>query len=454
MGDYVDSYQIGDPSKICKFPIIGIGECDLVVPETVYPPREDTLLLCDAISKLKKRNGKALEIGCGSGAVTMQLASLGWNVICCDVNPYAVSATRGNVDNHGLSSLVDVHESGIGEGMEIPSDVELIVWNIPYLKMERGEEIQEMEAAALYDIGNGGWGAELLRSLEINSEKRQEKLLVLILMRTDPISESDPGVWKDLGWSARSVACERIGNERLEVIGFWKTGQGKKPTILDICDSTMDEAKKLEASGWQRVFSFAQRNGRGRRGSTWQSKKDGLASTWKLDVEIFKTIPPGLLQTSIGSVLSEALEADMKWPNDIICKEKSKIGGVIVESSDSDDIRIGFGANRSRFEEGGISGGGWDETLGEIGAMDVFRILDTEVSSLLEDNGWFELPTIEEFRELSWRGLSRVLSEGGVVEVDGIPFRPVGLSKDGGMEIFGVDGLSQICELDGTNWLL
>ena len=39
-------------------------------------------------------------------------------------------------------------------------------------------------------------------------------------------------------------------------------------------------------------------------------------------------------------------------------------------------------------------------------------------------------------------------------EVDGIPFRPVGLSKDGGMEIFGVDGLSQICELDGTNWLL
>ena len=131
----MDSYHIEIPSKICKFPIIGFGECELVVPETVYPPREDTLLLCDAISKLKKRNGRALEIGCGSGAVTMQLASLGWNVISCDVNPYAVSATRGNVENHGLSALVEVHESGIGEGMEIPSDVELLVWNIPYLEM-------------------------------------------------------------------------------------------------------------------------------------------------------------------------------------------------------------------------------------------------------------------------------------------------------------------------------
>ena len=154
----MDSYHIEIPSKICKFPIIGIGECELVVPETVYPPREDTLLLCDAISKLKKRNGRALEIGCGSCAVTMQLASLGWNVISCDVNPYAVSATRGNVENHGLSALVEVHESGIGEGMEIPSDVELLVWNIPYLEMGHESEIPEMEAVALNDVGNGGGG--------------------------------------------------------------------------------------------------------------------------------------------------------------------------------------------------------------------------------------------------------------------------------------------------------
>ena len=131
--------------------------------------------------------------------------------------------------------------------MEIPSDVELLVWNIPYLEMGHESEIPEMEAVALNDVGNGGWGAKLLGSLEIDSEKRKRDLLILILMRTDPISESNPSVWKEMGWSARSIAYERIGNERLEVIGFWKTGQGVKPTILDICDSTMDEAKKLEA---------------------------------------------------------------------------------------------------------------------------------------------------------------------------------------------------------------
>ena len=182
--------------------------------------------------------------------------------------------------------------------------------------------------------------------------------------------------------------------------------------------------------------------------------KGGLSSTWKLDAELFNSISPGLLQTSIGSVLSDALNAEMKWPNDIITKQRRKIGGVLIESSDSDDVRIGFGANRTRFEEGEISGGGWEETLGDIDAMDVFRILDTAVSSLLEDNEWFELPNMEELRNLSWRKLSRVLSEGVIVEIAGVPRRPVGLSKDGEMEIFCGNGLSQICDLDGTNWLL
>ncbi|HIA25640.1 MAG TPA: hypothetical protein EYN78_07780, partial [Candidatus Poseidoniales archaeon] len=69
----------------------------LIVPATVYPPREDTGLLFSCLSKLGKGDGrKLLEIGCGSGAVSIALAKFGWEVTTCDVNPLAIAATTGN----------------------------------------------------------------------------------------------------------------------------------------------------------------------------------------------------------------------------------------------------------------------------------------------------------------------------------------------------------------------
>ena len=80
-----------------RFFLEGICDWKVLVPPTVYPPREDTQLLCRAISELSRHGGKAVEIGCGSGIVSIFLASLGWDVTSFDVNPYAVSATRGTV---------------------------------------------------------------------------------------------------------------------------------------------------------------------------------------------------------------------------------------------------------------------------------------------------------------------------------------------------------------------
>ncbi len=51
-----------------RFRIDGVGEWEIFVPPTVYPPREDTMMLCRVISKLSSKSGaKVLEVGCGSG---------------------------------------------------------------------------------------------------------------------------------------------------------------------------------------------------------------------------------------------------------------------------------------------------------------------------------------------------------------------------------------------------
>ncbi len=191
-------------------------------------------------------------------------------------------------------------------------------------------------------------------------------------------------VCEQRGWSWRSLSMERYGSEKVETIVFWRTGSGTNATIVDSCQSTMDEAKKLPPNGWQRILSKSQTNGRGRRGSNWISEEGGLFATWSLDAELLDSISPGLIQTSIGAAVSKVLEANMKWPNDIVDENGVKIGGVLVESSNNENIRVGVGANKIGFVSGDVSGAGWEETLGGVDSSEVFLNLDREISSIFE----------------------------------------------------------------------
>ena len=76
-----------------KFETENYGPWEIDVAPTVYPPREDTELLCKAISRLRRDASNAIEIACGSGENSIVLSSLGWNVVSYDVNPYAVACS-------------------------------------------------------------------------------------------------------------------------------------------------------------------------------------------------------------------------------------------------------------------------------------------------------------------------------------------------------------------------
>ena len=441
--------------RVERFSLEGVGDWEVLVPPTVYPPREDSELLCKAISRLSRHNGNAVEIGCGSGVVSVLLASLGWNVTSFDVNPFAVSATRGNLERYGFSSS-RVEEAGVGEGMEIPEGTDLVVWNIPYLDREEhnGAFIGQMEEAALSDIDNGGWGGALLSLISENPSSISSDLLVLLVLRTDPVSCSNISDWKNRGWSCRSLNFVRMGEERIEVFGFWRTGSGENPTILETCKSTMEEAEKFESGGWKRVFSNSQTAGRGRKGSKWSSNKGGLFATWNLDEVLLRTISAGLLQTSIGAIVSKELNAKMKWPNDIMHPDGRKMGGVLVESSEGRPIRVGVGANMQGFEDKGVIGSGWEETLGKIGANEVFKRLDCSISSFFENTADLPMPSTESLVAMSWEALAGFLSEGAMVQVNGEIMRPVGLSIEGEIEALGTNGQEVVRDLDGTEWVL
>ena len=443
----------GTTSTTSKFGIEEAGPWEIIVPHTVYPPREDTFLLGRALLGLSDRCGIATEIGCGSGALSILLASLGWNVAACDVNPFAVAAARGNVEKAGFAGAVSVKEGGPGEpGWELQEGVTLVVWNLPYLDPPEhdGVFLEPIEEASVSDIPEG-WSNSLLKIMD--DKQIDPNCLIVLLHRTDPDSHSKPVSWIQNGWSCRRLDSMRLGDERLEVLSYWKPAAGMPAKVMDECESTMDEAKRLTEGGWQRVLSLSQTSGRGRRGSSWQTQEGGMACTWILPAECLKRHSPGLIQTVIGAAVSEALGCFVKWPNDLVSEDGRKLGGVLVEGSSADDgIRVGIGLNREGGVVDGIPVVGWNEFVGEKTVFEVFEILDPAISSLFEEHPLAPPVEGDELIILSWKGLSRSLSTGVGLRLNGAPLRAVGLNGEGHLLAESKGVVGKIDDLGGLDW--
>ena len=61
--------------------------------EGVYEPAEDSWLMVEHLPFFK---GSVLEIGCGSGIISINLAKRGNQVTAVDINPKAIEATKIN----------------------------------------------------------------------------------------------------------------------------------------------------------------------------------------------------------------------------------------------------------------------------------------------------------------------------------------------------------------------
>ena len=98
---------------------------DIESCEGVYEPAEDSLLLLRSV-----RCGKrCLEIGCGTGIISIYCAQSGSMVDAVDINPLAVKCTSENAkrnDVHIMAKQSDLFSNITGE-------YDTIVFNPPYL---------------------------------------------------------------------------------------------------------------------------------------------------------------------------------------------------------------------------------------------------------------------------------------------------------------------------------
>lgn len=116
---------------------------ELITDSEVYPPSEDTYLLLDAIEL--GSGDSLLEIGCGSGLLSVAAAKTAQRVVATDISLEAVRNTQENLIRNSLDHRCSVIQSDLLSALNPNSKFSVIAFNPPYLPKD--EHTTDMDRA-------------------------------------------------------------------------------------------------------------------------------------------------------------------------------------------------------------------------------------------------------------------------------------------------------------------
>lgn len=183
------------------------------VLKDVYEPAEDSFLLAENL--VVDQSDIVLDVGTGCGILGILAAKKAKKVVATDVNPHAVSCAQMNAKLNGVAGRMDIRLGNLFEPVEGNEKFDVIVFNAPYLPLERSEQKTWIERA----WAGGPSGMELVdQFISEAPHYLMEKGKIVLVQST--LSNVDETLRKleEEGLRAVIVARKKVAFETIAVI--------------------------------------------------------------------------------------------------------------------------------------------------------------------------------------------------------------------------------------------
>lgn len=115
-----------------------IGKFTFIVRPTVFNPVDyiSSRIFADFVLTLDLNGRTVMDMGCGSGIISIIAASKGANCLAADINPIAVHSVKESAEINRLSGRINALESDLFESVPLSGEgsYEVIFFNPPYYK--------------------------------------------------------------------------------------------------------------------------------------------------------------------------------------------------------------------------------------------------------------------------------------------------------------------------------
>lgn len=146
------------------------GRCEFMslefeVSSATLIPRCDTEILVEAVIDFykDKKAPKILEVGCGSGCVSVSLAHFlpDANIVAVDISKDAISVAKRNAERNNVADRVEFKNHNILDGFsDLGFIPDIVVSNPPYIKSEDikilDKKVRDFEPCLALDGGEDG----------------------------------------------------------------------------------------------------------------------------------------------------------------------------------------------------------------------------------------------------------------------------------------------------------
>ena len=173
--------------------------------EGVYEPAEDSWMMC---KYLPNDLGSVLEIGCGSGIISIHLAKKGNSVTSVDINPRAVKAAKYNAQKNKVE--IEIVQSNMFSAIS-NRKFDTIVCNPPYLPP--GEDYNDPELKLAVEGGTNGY--EFSKKLLFEAKNFLNTKGSIFMIQSSKMSKFE------VMWNKRVIKEKRFFFERLSLVQFY-----------------------------------------------------------------------------------------------------------------------------------------------------------------------------------------------------------------------------------------